>query len=149
MLSAMITFANLMDGYKDEAFPSAFAVVRNGNWAPQLKTYVMQYIFTTLWTLLLIVPGIIKSYSYALAPYIVNDLVKSDREDEVSWTSAISESKELMQGHKMELFMLNLSFIGWYLLIVITFGLAALWAAPYIQTTKANFYRQIADGAYE
>ena len=49
----------------------------------------------------------------------------------------------MMDGHKMELFVLDLSFIGWYLLCVITFGIAFIWVAPYIQATKTNFYHQI------
>ena len=48
-----------------------------------------------------------------------------------------------MDGHKMELFVLDLSFIGWYLLCVITFGIAFIWVAPYIQATKTNFYNKI------
>ncbi len=56
---------------------------------------------------------------------------------------AITESRKMMDGHKMDLFILGLSFIGWLLLVYVTFGIAAIWVGPYMQTTYANFYKML------
>ena len=79
---------------------------------------IMIYIFTLLWSLLLIIPGIIKAYSYSMASYILAD------NTELTASEALTKSKEIMNGHKFELFVLQLSFFWWYLLGSITFGIA-------------------------
>ncbi len=93
--------------------------------------------FTFLWTLLLIIPGIIKQYAYSMSFYILAD------NPELTAREALSKSKEMMNGHKWDLFVLQLSFIGWYLLIGVTFGIAAIYVVPYISATTANFYNSI------
>ena len=93
--------------------------------------------FTFLWSCLFIIPGIIKSYSYSMAFYILAD------NPELTAREALRKSKEMMNGHKMELFVLQLSFILWYLLVGITFGLAAIYVTPYMSATVANFYNSI------
>ena len=95
--------------------------------------------FTALWTMLLIIPGIIKSYSYSMAFYILAD------NPELTAREALSKSKEIMNGHKFDLFVLHLSFIGWSLLTVITFGLVGIYVVPYMGATVANFYNSIKD----
>lgn len=92
---------------------------------------------TILWSLLLIIPGVIKSLAYSMTTYIVAE------NRDMSVSEAMRKSEEMMQGHKMDLFYLNLSFTGWILLTVVTCGIAALWTAPYINATHANFYRSI------
>ncbi|WP_220751671.1 DUF975 family protein [Apilactobacillus xinyiensis] len=99
---------------------------------------ILSYILTYLWTLLLIIPGIIKSLAYSQAMYIYRDAV--DKGEHISYMDAITKSRQLMNGHKWEFFVLQLSFIGWFLLVGITLGLAALYVTPYYQLTKANFY---------
>jgi uncharacterized membrane protein len=94
-------------------------------------------IFTFLWTLLLIIPGIIKSLAYSMTPYIIAD------EPGIDALVAIRKSQEMMNGHKMELFMLGLSFIGWFLLGALTFGVGMFFVIPYYQTTLANFYLEL------
>lgn len=94
-------------------------------------------IFTFLWTCLLIIPGIIKRYSYSMAFYVLAD------NPELTAREALAKSKEIMNGHKMELFVLQLSFIGWYLLVGITLGIASIYVTPYISATTANFYNSI------
>ncbi len=94
-------------------------------------------IFTFLWSLLLIIPGIIKSLAYSMTPYIIAD------EPGIDALDAIKKSQEMMRGHKMELFMLSLSFIGWFLLGVLTFGIGMFFVLPYYQTTLANFYLEL------
>ena len=93
--------------------------------------------FTFLWTLLLIIPGIIKQYAYSMSFYILAD------NPELTAREALSKSKEMMNGHKWDLFVLQLSFFWWYLLVGITFGIAAIYVTPYITATTANFYNSI------
>lgn len=94
-------------------------------------------IFTALWTLLLIVPGIIKAYSYTLTPYILID------NPELSPREAIRRSQQMMKGQKFNLFYLQLSFIGWFFLACLTGGIGFLWLVPYYQTSQAVFYQNI------
>ena len=93
--------------------------------------------FTSLWSLLLIVPGIIKFYAYAMTPYILID------NPELSANQAINLSCKMMKGHKFDLFFLQLSFIGWGILSVITGGIGLLWLMPYMMGAQAAFYQDI------
>lgn len=98
---------------------------------------IVQSIFLGLWFLLLIIPGIIKSFSYLMTFYILRD------EPSIGILDAITRSRQMMDGHKMEAFMLVLSFIGWFLLGLITIGIAFLWVGPYFSVTLAKFYDRI------
>lgn len=102
-----------------------------------LGTMLLSSVYQFLWALLLIVPGIIKGYSYALTPYLLKD------HPELKFNAAIEESMRLMSGNKMRLFLLDLSFIGWFLLGLITFGIAFLWVTPYWNTARAAFYEDL------
>lgn len=95
-------------------------------------------LYTALWALLFVIPGIIKSYSYAMTPFILAD------RPELTANEAITRSRALMDGHKFELFVLELSFIGWELLSVLTLGIGLLWLIPYMSAARAAFYREIA-----
>ena len=97
----------------------------------------LSYLFTVLWTLLLIVPGIIKALAYSLTPFIVKD------NPELSPNQAISLSVRMMKGHKLDLFCLYLSFAGWFLLCILTIGVGFLWLMPYVQTSLAAFYQDV------
>ena len=104
------------------------------------------YIF--LWSLLLIVPGIMAAYSYAMTPFILTE------NPDMTANEAISASKELMRGSRWRLFCLEFSFIGWGILCVLTLGIGSLWLKPYEQAAYAAFYREISgtappDGAAE
>lgn len=94
-------------------------------------------LYITLWSLLLVVPGIIKAYSYAMTPFILAD------HPEMTASQAITASKELMNGHKMDLFILELSFIGWQLLASLTMGIGFLFVNPYLNAAAAVFYQDI------
>lgn len=94
-------------------------------------------IFTYLWSLLFIIPGIIKALSYSMSSYILAE------NPHMTAREALKESKEIMHGHKSDLFVLYLSFIGWLLLVSVTFGLAAIYVEPYMQATLVNFYNKI------
>lgn len=113
-----------------------------GNYWHNLWGYLLSKIFVSLWSLLLIVPGIIKSLSYAMTCYILVD------KPELSANQAISLSKDMMRGHKFDLFYLYLSFIGWIILCVFTLGIGLLWLLPYMQTAEASFYLDV-KGEYE
>ena len=99
------------------------------------------YLF--LWSLLFIIPGIIKSFSYAMTPFILLD------HPEMGVNDAITASRRMMDGHKWEFFCLNLSFIGWWLLNILTLGILTFWIVPYQNITMASFYRSLASVSTE
>lgn len=101
------------------------------------KVIFLVGLFTTLWSLLFIIPGIIKSISYSQAMYILAE------NPEIGALEAINRSKQMMNGHKMDYFVLDLSFIGWALLGAVTFGIAYIWIIPYMSATFTNFYNSI------
>lgn len=94
-------------------------------------------LFVWLWTLLLIVPGIIMSYAWFLVPYLLVD------NPELSLMETLSLSRKMMRGNKWRLFKLQLSFIGWILLNVLTLGIASLWVMPYMMTAMSAFYQDV------
>ena len=99
---------------------------------------VLQLVFTTLWSLLLIVPGIIKAFSYNLTPYII------DVDDTKGPKEAINLSKAMMKGYKGQYFVLVLSFLGWNILSLFTFGiLDLLYVGPYQAQTFYNFREKV------
>lgn len=116
-------FETLFAGYKD--FGRVFL------------TLLIMGIYTFLWSLLLVVPGVIKAISYTMTPFVLND------NPELSYDAAISKSSRLMQGHKMEYFVFVLSFAGWFVLSILTMFIGFLWLAPYFQTAKAAFYHEL------
>lgn len=105
------------------------------------KVSFLTGLFTFLWSLLLFIPGIIKGYSYSMAMYILAE------NKGMSARECINRSKEMTQGHKWELFVLNLSFLGWALLCVVTLGIASIWVVPYMTATQANAYRYLKNNA--
>lgn len=102
-----------------------------------LALYILNGIFIFLWSLLLVIPGIIKAYSYSMGYFIL-----ADRPD-LSGNQARKRSMYLMKGHKWQLFCLDLSFIGWYLLSLLTLGILAFWVYPYHMTARAEFYNEL------
>lgn len=94
-------------------------------------------IYTVLWALLLFIPGVVKSYSYSMTPFILKDNPTMKNNE------AIELSMKLMKGHKMQLFLLDLSMIGWALLCMLTLGLGVLLLQPYNTTAHAAFYRDL------
>lgn len=105
-------------------------------------TMLLKDIFLVLWTLLFFIPGIIKAYSYRMVPYIIRD------NPELSPTEVITRSREMMNGHKMNTFVYDLSFIGWYILAIVTCGLVAIfWTMPYKYNADAALYLRISQQA--
>ena len=93
----------------------------------------LKTIYLMLWSLLFFIPGIIKSYSYALAEFI------SRENPEKTATECLDESKELMYGHKMDLFLFDLSFIGWHILSALTCGILYIYVMPYMYQARIIF----------
>ncbi len=110
-----------------------------------VKTFLLNLFiifFSFLWFLLLIIPGIIALLRYSMSYYIIND------NPELSPLEAIDLSKKMMYGHKGRLFLLGLSFIGWFILGIITLGIGFLYAIPYYHATIANFYQDLKYSTY-
>ena len=112
---------------------------KTGLWALYIGVSVMTAIFVGLWSLLLVIPGIVATYKYAMVDYIMVD------NPNIGVFEAIRKSKEMMYGHKLDYFILQFSFLGWAILSVFTFGLLMLYVAPYMNVTCANFYYSIKD----
>ena len=107
------------------------------DWRFGLKLVVLSFVINllvSLWSLLLIVPGVIKAISYSQAMMIMLE------NPNIDIMTAIKESQKMMNGHKMEYFILDLSFIPWLLLVTVTCGIASLWVNPYMQITMVNYY---------
>jgi uncharacterized membrane protein len=100
-------------------------------------SYLLIIIFTILWALLLIVPGIIAAISYSMTFYIIVD------NNEMSGQDAIRKSKELMNGNKYRYFCLLCRFIGWFLLCILSLGIGFLWLIPYVMASNAGFYETL------
>ena len=133
-LAVIKIYLKMSNGIKPEV-EDTFATVK-AFW-PAFKVTFFTGLFTALWSLLLVIPGIIKMYSYSMAMYILAE------NPSIGALDALKQSENMMKGHKMEMFILDLSFIGWYLLVSITGGLASIWVTPYITATKTNFYNKI------
>lgn len=99
--------------------------------------HFLRILFTVLWTLLFIIPGIVKWLSYSMTPFILEE------HPEMTASEAIKASMKLMDGHKMDLFILGLTFIGWQILACLTFGIGFLFLNPYMNAAYAAFYRSI------
>ena len=115
-------------------FSSAF----DHNFGRKLGAYWWRQLFTFLWSMLFIIPGIVKSLAYSMQPYILAEC------PDVTAKDSLKLSMRMMEGKKMRLFVLGLSFIGWALLSGLTAGiLALLYVGPYMQQTMAQFYQEV------
>jgi uncharacterized membrane protein len=124
--------------WNDPKISDVFAVYKE--WELSLKligTSILVGIFTILWSLLLIIPGIIKGLSYSQVFLLLRD------NPQLSALEAITESKIRMKGYKWKYFLMNLSFIGWAFIAIFTFGIGFLWLTPYISTANATFYNEL------
>ena len=115
---------DLIIGFKDQFVTS-------------LVAHILKTVFVLLWSLLFIIPGIIKALAYSQTFYLLSENKK------MTASEALKKSEELMRGHKTELFFLYLSFIGWLLLSVLTFGIGLFFLLPYIEMSLAYFYRDL------
>jgi uncharacterized membrane protein len=104
------------------------------NYMKIVQTMLLSKVFIFLWSLLLIIPGIIKSYAYRMVPYILAD------NPNIGVMKAITLSNEMTKGHKFDMFILDLSFIGWYFLGALALGIGVLFVMPYENATNAELY---------
>lgn len=135
-LGVLNAFRKLLTEGDNDLVPNAFHL----GFKPYLHKVwgmLLMYILIVLWTLLFIIPGIIKTYSYAMTPYILHE------NPELSASEAIHRSRMMMKGHKFDLFWLQLSFIGWFFLCLLTTGIGFLWLQPYYYTAQAAFYEEV------
>lgn len=121
------------DGKKIELILEGF----KQSFATSFLAMIFRGFFIMLWSLLLIIPGIVKALAYAMVPYIIAE------NPEINAMEALEKSEEMMKGHKTELFSLYLSFFGWYILVILTAGIGMFFLLPYIQTSVANFYIEL------
>ncbi len=117
---------------------------RSGHYVNIVLTMFLRDLFTALWSLLLVVPGIVKHYEYLMVPYIIAE------NPAMEYKEAFQISKQKMDGEKMEAFIMDLSFLGWYLLSAVTCGLLAIfYVNPYVQASFAEMYTFNKQKAYQ
>ncbi len=137
-LSVVCIYLNLTNGVKPDV-SDLFSQMKN--FWPAFKVTFLTGLFTVLWSLLFYIPGIVKACAYSQAMFILaEDPTLGARE-------AITRSRKMMDGHKMEYFVLCLSFIGWIILGMFTFGILYIWLMPYMNATFANYYNSLKTNA--
>lgn len=129
----------------NENEPAKFNLLGHGFKGPHyldiIKTMFVRDLKIFLWTLLLIIPGIVKGYAYAMVPYILAD------NPNIGVKRAIDLSIQMTDGEKMDMFILDLSFIGWFILAAIPCGLGFYFLNPYYYSTHAELYRVLREKA--
>ena len=108
----------------------------------QVGVVVLNTILCALWTILLIVPGIIKGLAYSMYPYVLRD------EPDLSVWQTLKKSEAIMKGYKGKLFLMYLSFVGWFILGAFTFGILYIWLTPYVMTSTVKFYDDVRRAYY-
>lgn len=121
----------------DDSFTHNMFAIGFKNYCHNLGGMLLYALFVFLWTLLLIVPGIIMSLAYFCVPFLLAD------EPELTPMEAIRKSRAMTRGHKMDLFLMMLGFLGLSLLSILTLGIALLWLAPFMYNTFAGFYLEL------
>lgn len=129
-------FVDIVEG-KDARFSSVFDGLLYPVKSVVANIYII--ILTVLWTFLFIIPGLVAAIKYSLTPYIIAE------NPEIPVTDAVDMSKHMMEGHKMDYFVLILSFIPWIILVTLTCGLASIYVTPYMNATYAQFYVMVRD----
>ena len=117
-----------------ESFSYVFKTAFDGKYLNRFLTQLLKTVFSFLWALLFIIPGIIYGYKVYFTDYILAD------NPNLTWREALALSKKITKGHKGELFVFDLSFIPWFLLIIVTLGIASIYVTPYIMTAKALLF---------
>ena len=133
-------FLSLARGKESVDLADLFKGFTDGGFVRLLLLGLLQELFIFLWSLLFLIPGIVKSYSYSQAIYLAYDHPDWD------WKQCIDESRRIMDGNKMKLFVLDLSFIGWYIVGMLACGVGVLWVDPYRQAARAEFYEELTGG---
>lgn len=122
-------------------FVTLFFSFRNGRYLNIVKGMAWRFLFTFLWTLLFIIPGIVKAYAYSMTPYILAD------NPDMDYGRALKLSMNMTHGFKADIFVLQLSFIGWYILGTILCCVGVMFVNPYYEATMAEMYGQLRKNA--
>lgn len=130
-------FMESRDQNQSAGIGKLFWAFENGRYKNVVLVMFMRWLYTFLWSLLFIIPGIIKGYEYYLVPYILHD------NPGIHYKDALQISKEMMYGNKMRLFVLELSFIGWEIVALLCCGMGFVFLAPYMEATFAEFYADV------
>lgn len=130
-------FLGFVRGEQQLYVGGVFSAFKAPCYGKSVGLYLLISIYTFLWALLLIVPGIIKSLAYSLAPYVLAD------NPELTADQAINRSMAMMKGHKMDLFLMVLGYVGFGLLSLLALGIPLLWLHPYYQAVFAKFYEEV------
>ena len=139
-LPVMVGYVNAFSNLyycSDRALLNNMSSITFKGYFRSLAAMFLMSLVVGLLTLLLIIPGVIASMAFYLTPYILKD------NQELSILDTVRLSRKMMHGHKMQLFCLQLSFIGWGLLNLLTLGIGTLWLLPYMTTTMAAFYQDL------
>jgi len=150
-IASILGFVNFILGGVLELGHTAFLLKQQDRQALSVKELFSQFhrfgqgflqallrgLYVFLWSLLFVIPGVVKTYSYFMTPYIMIDY------PELSANEAITWSRQAMDGHKFDLFCLHLSFIGWAILSLLTLGIGDLFLLPYMYASYAVFYRNV------
>lgn len=127
-----------LDGFKgDVRIGNMFSIFSQRNYSNMVLTQLKRQVFTFLWTLLLIIPGIIKTFEYSMIPFILAD------EPDLTSSEVFERSKALTKGNKFSIFVLELSFLGWYILGTLAFMVGRLFVHPYRYATFAKLYERL------
>lgn len=136
-MSIIMLFLSFVQRGESLSVKGLMQAFKSPYYGKSIGLYLLIAIFTALWTLLLIVPGIIKSLSYALAPYILAE------NPELTANQAINKSMAMMKGYKMQLFLISLGYALLSLLSIVALGIPLLWLYPYYQVVMAKFYEEV------
>lgn len=139
-LGLVISMLSLVRRTKQVKVNDLFSAFNSTYYWKSMGLGVLIGVYTFLWSLLLVVPGIVKAYSYFLAPYILAD------NPDITADEAICRSMRLMEGHKMQLFLMSLGYIGLTLLSALLLFIPMLWLTPYYNAVYAKFYEEVNNG---
>lgn len=126
-----------------------FGVFTKRDFLPVVVLWIIQTVFEALWSILFIIPGIIKSIAYSQTYYIYKDIADNGGDDDLNYLDYVTKSRQMMKGHKAEYFVLQLSFIGWNILAIITLGIGYIWLIPYQNATYTAYYKSLAESQAE
>jgi uncharacterized membrane protein len=138
-----LTGGELAGDLDSPAFNLIGHAFKSGRYGNIVKTMFLKNLYQFLWSLLFIIPGIIKGYAYAMVPYILAD------NPEMEAGEAIELSKEMTNGEKMDMFILDLSFLGWWLLGLLACCIGVVFVQPYYMATHAELYRTLREKALD
>ncbi|WP_412989982.1 DUF975 family protein [Pediococcus siamensis] len=124
---------------------SGFQAFTRRYFIPTLAIFILQFIFLFLWSVLFIIPGIIKYFSYSQSYLIYKDQLAAGNGDRIEYVDCITMSRKLMDGHKWEFFLLKLSLLGWLALCLFSFGIGFIWYVPYSQGVYTAFYKHLVE----